>query len=508
VFCCTLPKTVVKTNQTPPAVLEFDRYALHDAIASGGMATVHLGRMRTSAGVTRTVAIKRMHPHLLAEADFASMFLDEARLAMRIQHPNVVGTFDVSATDTELLLVMDFVLGESLDKLLRKARAERRSPPVGVICSVVAGVLAGLHAAHEARDEGGQPLDIVHRDVSPQNVIVGVDGVPRVVDFGVARAAGRLHTTEHGQIKGKLAYMAPEQLTMAKMDRRVDVFAAAAVLWEGLVGQRLFGGDNPGATVANVLDKEIVAPSAINPDVPAPIDAIVLRGLARHPDLRFSTAREMASALEQACPPATAREIGEWVQREAGEAVRARASLVADVESRSSAVHDRSAKSEGAPRAPEKTRLAHAGETITQSSVTATEGTPAAGRGSHRRVAALAIGVFSLLLASLLVARIAARHDAPRDPIPVASGSSVAPENAPATTASVTPTASAGVATEPLIIAPKPSGPSGPAPQGAGLGKTSSTHASTHVSAPHKPDCRNPFTLGAGGIRVPRPECF
>jgi serine/threonine protein kinase len=231
-FAAHYQEKVVKTNQTPPAVLDFGRYALHDAIASGGMATVHLGRMGTTAGVTRTVAIKRMHPHLLAEPDFASMFLDEARLAMRIQHPNVVGTFDVIATETELLLVMDFVLGESLDRLLRRARATRQPPPVRVICSVLAGVLTGLHAAHEARDEGGAPLDIVHRDVSPQNVLVGVDGVPRVVDFGVAKAAGRLHTTEEGQIKGKLAYMAPEQLTMARLDRRVDVFAAAAVLWE------------------------------------------------------------------------------------------------------------------------------------------------------------------------------------------------------------------------------------------------------------------------------------
>ncbi len=500
------------TSRTPPAVLEFDRYTLHDAIASGGMATVHLGRMRTTAGVTRTVAIKRMHPHLLAEADFASMFLDEARLAMRIQHPNVVGTFDVIVTEAELLLVMDFVLGESLDKLLRKARAECRSPPVGVMCSVVAGVLAGLHAAHEARDEGGQALDIVHRDVSPQNVIVGVDGVPRVVDFGVARAAGRLHTTQQGQIKGKLAYMAPEQLTMAKMDRRVDVFAAAAVLWEGLAGQRLFGGDNPGATVANVLDKEIVAPSSFNPDVPAEVDAIVLRGLARHPDLRFPTAREMTFALERACPPATAREIGEWVQSEAGEAVRARASLVAEVESRSSAVHDRNAKSDGiAHAAQEKARRGHAGETISHSSVTATEGTPAASGGSHRRALMLAIGVTLLLLASVLVGRIAPalRIEAPRAPVSQAGPLPVPQETPAAETPAIAPTAAPSVAAVPSTAGAAPSAlPFGPASQSNAASKMSPTHASTHGVAPHKADCRNPFTLGAGGIRVPRPECF
>jgi serine/threonine protein kinase len=483
----TTKEKVVKTNQTPPAVLDFGRYALHDAIASGGMATVHLGRMGTTAGVTRTVAIKRMHPHLLAEPDFASMFLDEARLAMRIQHPNVVGTFDVIATETELWLVMDFVLGESLDRLLRKARATRQPPPVRVICSVLAGVLAGLHAAHEARDEGGAPLDIVHRDVSPQNVLVGADGVPRVVDFGVAKASGRLHTTEDGQIKGKLAYMAPEQLTMAKLDRRVDVFAAAAVLWEGLAGQRLFGADNPGATVANVLDKEIAPPSAHNAEVPAAVDAIVLRGLSRHPDLRFATAREMAVALEQASPPATPREIGEWVQREAGESVAARAALVAEVESRSSwlsgAVHERIARS--VVPAPS--------DTLTESAVGAVGPSPAR-RGSRRWVvtgAALA----SLLVTTLVLSRISAgARDAPSPPpAPRDSASAAMPVSMTTASSEVTTPSSA------------------PAPSfAANAGRTSSAPRppAPHPSLPRKPDCRNPFTLTAGGIRVPRPECF
>jgi serine/threonine-protein kinase len=497
---------VVKTSQTPPAVLEFDRYALHDAIASGGMATVHLGRMRTAAGVTRTVAIKRMHPHLLSEPDFASMFLDEARLAMRIQHPNVVGTFDVIATNSELLLVMDFVLGETFDRLLRKARTDGRPPPAPVICSVVAGVLAGLHAAHEARDETGQPLEIVHRDVSPQNVIVGVDGVPRVVDFGVARAAGRLHTTEQGQIKGKLAYMAPEQLTMAGMDRRVDVFAAAAVLWEGLAGRRLFGGDNPGATVTNVLDKEIVAPSTVNPSVPAAVDAIVLRGLARHPDLRFATAREMAFALEQACPPATAREIGEWVQREAGDAVQARAALVAEVESRSSAIHDRVPKAEARPAPPARVASippVRPGDTVTKSSVTVSSEPQPGPRPPRRRWAAIVVGSTSLLLALLAVSRIMAGPRADPPPIaPAATASVLVPPSASAEPSPLAPTSAPAATTAPSDV-PRASPSHGPS-----AGKVPAAPASVRPSLPRKPDCRNPFTLGPGGIRVPRPECF
>jgi serine/threonine protein kinase len=485
-FAAHYQEKVVKTNQTPPAVLDFGRYALHDAIASGGMATVHLGRMGTTAGVTRTVAIKRMHPHLLAEPDFASMFLDEARLAMRIQHPNVVGTFDVIATETELLLVMDFVLGESLDRLLRRARATRQPPPVRVICSVLAGVLAGLHAAHEARDEGGAPLDIVHRDVSPQNVLVGVDGVPRVVDFGVAKAAGRLHTTEEGQIKGKLAYMAPEQLTMARLDRRVDVFAAAAVLWEGLAGQRLFGADNPGATVANVLDKEIAPPSAHNAEVPSAVDAIVLRGLARHPDLRFATAREMAAALEQASPPATPREIGEWVQREAGESVTARAALVAEVESRSSAsaVHERIAR-----------RVAAApSDTVTESGVAQAVGPSLARRGSRRWVAAGG-ALASLLVTTLVLSRISAgARDAPVPrPAPSDSASAVLP---------------ASTAAPPSEVATSPRAPAPSSAANTDRTPTAPRPQAPRPSLPRKPDCRNPFTLTAGGIRVPRPECF
>ena len=513
-------KEVGKTSETepaPPAVLEFGRYALHGAIASGGMATVHLGRMRTAARVTRTVAIKRMHPHLLAEPDFASMFLDEARVAMRIQHPNVVGTFDVISTETELLLVMDFVLGESLDRLLRKARGAGRPPPVRVVCSVVAGVLSGLHAAHEARDEEGEPLDIVHRDVSPQNVLVGVDGVPRVVDFGVAKAADRLHTTEQGQIKGKLAYMAPEQLALAELDRRADVFAAAAVLWEGLAGQRLFGADNPGATVANVLDKEILAPSTLNADVPAAVDAIVLRGLSRHRELRFATAREMAAALEEACPPATAREIGEWVEREAGDAVRARAALLADVESRASsearAIPVRVSGSARARRTtvgrerPPPLRTDPETDTLTTSSVADAPGSSPGRRWSRRHLIATGVGLVSLLLTPLVVSRIS--RDARDDSRPAAAAPAE-PRSTPREAMATATSAGAGAPSSSVAIGAEATSAAPHTPEVIPAGKPPPAARSSvgRASASHKPDCRNPFTIGAGGIRVPRPECF
>jgi serine/threonine protein kinase len=193
------------------------RYALYGAIAAGGMATVHLGRLLGPVGFSRTVAIKRLHAQFASDPEFVSMFLDEARLAARIRHPNVVPTLDVVATGGELFLVMEYVPGESIARLARALREQKQTLPTRILSAVMAGVLHGLHAAHEAKDERGHPLGIVHRDMSPQNVLVGTDGVARVLDFGVAKAAGRMQTTREGQIKGKLSYMPPEQLRGANV---------------------------------------------------------------------------------------------------------------------------------------------------------------------------------------------------------------------------------------------------------------------------------------------------
>ena len=199
------------------------RYVLYDEIASGGMATIHLGCLMGQVGFARVVAIKKLHPHLAKDPEFVAMFLDEARVAAGVRHPNVVSTLDVVATDGELFLVMDYVEGDSLSRLLRAARRKNELLPPPLVSSVMTGVLYGLHAAHTAKDERGQSLSIVHRDVSPQNVLVGVDGVARVVDFGVAKASRRLMETEAGRMKGKFAYMAPEQVRQDTLDQRADV---------------------------------------------------------------------------------------------------------------------------------------------------------------------------------------------------------------------------------------------------------------------------------------------
>jgi serine/threonine protein kinase len=308
------------------------RYMLHGKIASGGMAAVHLGRLIGAVGFSRTVAIKRMHPHLTEDPEFVSMFLDEARLAARVRHPNVVGTLDIVAEGSELFLVMDYVQGETLARLLHASVKRGARVSVPIVAALASGILHGLHAAHEARDEQGQPLGIVHRDVSPQNVIVGVDGVPRVLDFGVAKAVGRLQTTREGQLKGKLSYMAPEQITGQEATRRTDVYAASVVFWEALAGRRLFRDDNEGAVLKRVLEGQIDAPSSQNPEVPAALDAIALRGLARNPEDRFATARDMANAIEGAVALAIPSLVGAWVEEMAPAAVAAQAAHLVEID--------------------------------------------------------------------------------------------------------------------------------------------------------------------------------
>jgi len=319
-----------------PAPRLIGRYLLFSELAAGGMATVHFGRLSGPAGFSRTVAIKRLHPHLAKDPEFVTMFLDEARVAARIRHPNVVPTLDVVATDGEVFLVMEYVQGESLSKLLRAVRSMMTPADARVAATIMAGVLHGLHAAHEAVSEQGEPLGIVHRDVSPQNVLVGVDGVARVLDFGVAKAMGRLQTTREGQIKGKLAYMAPEQLHNHGVTRQTDVFAAAAVTWEALTGQRLFKGESEAAVVTAVLQRPIPPPSAVAPHVPLAVDRVVLRGLERDPARRYLTAREMAIDLERTSGVAPASEVGEWVEGLARDELLRRAARVAEIEASSS----------------------------------------------------------------------------------------------------------------------------------------------------------------------------
>ena len=309
-----------------------DRYVLHEELASGGMAAVHLGHVRGEGGFRRAVAIKRMHAHLTTSADARAMFLDEARISARIRHRNVVATLDVVEHERELFLVMEYVQGVALSVLAKRALESGEPFPAPVAVALVLDVLDGLHAAHETADETGKPLGIVHRDVSPQNVMVGADGMARVLDFGIAKAAVRLQTTREGQIKGKLRYMGPEQFLEEEADVRTDVYAVAVNAWELLTGPRLFDGLSEGAIVAKVLEGVVAPPSRAKPGLPPALDAVVMRGLSRDRGARFPSCRAMAEALREAVTPASPAEVARFAFALAGDMLRERAARVAAME--------------------------------------------------------------------------------------------------------------------------------------------------------------------------------
>jgi eukaryotic-like serine/threonine-protein kinase len=293
-------------------------YELLFLLARGGMGSVYLARHVGAAGFERLVVVKRIHPHLAGEPEFRAMLVDEARLSALIRHANVVPALDVVDDGGSLGLVLEYVESVSLSHLLRAASTRRRLAPA-IVCRIVADALAGLHAAHEAKDLGGRSLGIVHRDVSPQNILVGADGVSRLIDFGIAKAAERVSTTRSGVLKGKLRYMSPEQARHKDIDRRSDVFAAGAVLYEAWCGRPAFRGDTEASILLELLAGEITEPT--QPDG-EPLDAdaaeVLARALATRPEDRFASAAEFQKALTRAVPPASQTDVAEAVNDHAG----------------------------------------------------------------------------------------------------------------------------------------------------------------------------------------------
>jgi eukaryotic-like serine/threonine-protein kinase len=303
-----------------------DRYELMGEIASGGMATVYLARLTGMGGFQRFVAMKRLHPHLAGEKEFVEMFLDEARIAARIHHPNVVPILEVGASTVGYYLVMEYIEGDTLARLLARAASTGKKLPVSIALRVAIDMLSGLHAAHELHDDLNQPVNLVHRDVSPQNVLVGQDGIARITDFGVARAASRLTATRVGQLKGKIAYMAPEQAAGAEdLDRRADVFSAGIVIWEALAQKRLFKAENEAATLSRVIAEPVPLLFQIAPQVSKEVSGIVMRALDRDVNKRFPTCAAFADALEAAAAlkdkVATPRELAAYVAEVMGQEI-------------------------------------------------------------------------------------------------------------------------------------------------------------------------------------------
>jgi serine/threonine-protein kinase len=434
--------------------------------------------MHSDGGFARTVAIKRLHPARAAKPENVRMLVDEARVTARVQHPNVVATLDVLQEGNEILLVLEYVLGESLRKILVESYAHGQRMPPRIAAAIVAGALRGVHAAHEARNERGEPLELIHRDLSPSNILVDESGLARVLDFGVAKARGRIQeVTEIGQVKGTAGYMSPEQI-QGRATRRSDVFALGIVLWEALVGDDLFRGDTAGAVLAAILAGRVDPPSARGVIVPASLEDVLMRALANKESDRFATALEMAEAIDAAVAVASQSEVAAWVHGVAGSSFEEQHRILAEVE-----------------RAPPVT--APSSFLPMPGPLPSVAPPSARPRSSHVLVLAgiLAVALLSAG-AAIWTKRRAPRHLAataasvPSDPSPAPTALASAPPDPPPS-----PPASASAA------------PDSPVPVSA---------TASHRARPRPPptparsanDCNPPYSVDARGQKIWKRQCF
>ena len=287
------------TDKLAPGTV-LGRYELLLPIAQGGMATVWAARLKGSRGFQKTVAVKTMLPTLSDDPQFEQMFLDEASLASRIHHPNVAEILDLGEQDEVLYLVMEWVDGEALSVLSKTAKRNHAHLQQRIALRIVSQACAGLHAAHEMKDEHDQHLELVHRDVSPQNILVTYDGIVKMVDFGVAKAIGRAGgETTAGQLKGKVPYMSPEQAKGGKVDRRTDIFAMGIVLYKLTTGLHPFLGDNDMLTMRNIITKGALPPRSLNPSFSPELEQVILRCLHKDPAERYATMADLDRAIDR-----------------------------------------------------------------------------------------------------------------------------------------------------------------------------------------------------------------
>lgn len=291
---------VTLTRRVPLSIIPitpFGKYTLIGKLGHGGMAEVFLAYVAGPAGFRKLVVIKRLHPHLEDEPGFLDMFLDEARLAARLNHPNVVQTYEVGEVDGSHFIAMEYLEGQGLDRLRQRSIREELRIPVPVVANVIIEALEGLHYAHNLKDFDGTPLGVIHRDISPQNVFITYEGSVKLLDFGIAKAATHVVETRTGIIKGKFAYIAPEQARGGKIDHRADIWSMGVVLWETLARRRLFKGPNDVATLSETLTGKIPSLCELDPDVPEALDSVAKKALSRDISARYQTALEMRDDL-------------------------------------------------------------------------------------------------------------------------------------------------------------------------------------------------------------------
>ncbi len=294
------PRAVTPVAEVEPGRILVGRYELIYRLGHGGMASVYLGRAIGTAGFERLVAVKVIHPHLANESEFVEMFLDEARIAAKIHHPNVCETLDLGEDDGLFFMVMEYVEGETLSSLIRQLRKRDDRLPVACALQLAADACRGLGAAHELEGNDGQPLNLVHRDVSPHNLLVTMDGRVKVVDFGIMKAAGKRSNTLTGQLRGKLTYMAPEQARGEPVDRRSDIYAMGVVLWELLAGARFYRGETESEILAQVSLGRRQSITDYCDNLPAGVVAVLDKALAESRSDRYETAEDMLKDLRQA----------------------------------------------------------------------------------------------------------------------------------------------------------------------------------------------------------------
>jgi serine/threonine protein kinase len=283
----------------PQQPARLGRYEIVCHVASGGMAEIYLARQTGIQGFEKLVIVKRIRPELAADPAIVQMFLDEARIAATLHHPNIVQVFDIGEEAGSFFFAMEFLHGEDVSHISRATLARGERIPLDHVVNIVLGVCAGLHYAHEKTGSDGRPLAIVHRDVSPQNVIVTHEGGVKLLDFGVAKAARRSAATRYGTLKGKIRYMSPEQARSLPLDRRSDVFAVGILLWELSTGRRLFSGESDFEILKQIVEVDAPPPSCVVDSYPRALEAIVLRALERDPAARFPTAQDLQLALEE-----------------------------------------------------------------------------------------------------------------------------------------------------------------------------------------------------------------
>jgi serine/threonine protein kinase len=288
----------VATEEGKIGGTRFGKYVLLDRVAVGGMAEIFLARQEGLEGFEKTIVIKRIRPHLSNQKAFVTMFLNEAKLAAQLNHPNIVQIYDLGKIGESYFIAMECIVGRDMRRILPKAEAMGVDFPLVYALKIASSVCEGLYYAHQRTDLYGNPLRIVHRDVTPENIFVSFDGTVKILDFGIAKAANQIEQTRAGEIKGKLSYMSPEQCMGKSLDQRSDIFSLGAVLYEWITGNKLFSGESEVAILKSISDGKIVPPSEVRKDLPENVERILMRALERDRDLRYQTAWEMQSDLD------------------------------------------------------------------------------------------------------------------------------------------------------------------------------------------------------------------